>query len=219
MSEDFEKSTRSRIRRLPKRGVYDKASIYQIIDAGMICHVSFVYEQQPYIIPTLYARQNNQLILHGASTSRMMMHLATGAPAAIAITHVDGMVLARSVFNHSINYRSVVLFGCGRLPVDENEEWEALRILTEHILPGRWDDVRKPNPVEMKATSVVIFDIDDASAKVRTGPPGDEEEDYALPVWAGVIPFQTVYGTPEPDSRLDSSIQMPDYLKKFIHKS
>ncbi len=210
---EYPKSQHSQLHRLPDRGHYDQETIFAILDSAIICHVAFVQDGQPYAIPTLYARQGNRIILHGAKASRMMKHVAAGEPVCITVTQVDGLVLARSVFSHSINYRSVMVFGAGRLVSDPDEKMQALYTLTEQIAPGRWADARLPNAKEMNATSVAVVEIHEASAKVRTGPPKDDAEDYALPVWAGVIPMQTIYGGPQPDPKLDPTIPLPEYLK------
>ncbi len=214
MSE-FPITDRNQVRRVPKRGHYDRESVYRILDEGFICHVGFVQDQQPVVIPTLYARRGESLILHGARTSRMLQYTQAGHPVSVAVTLVDGLVVARSVFHHSINYRSVVLFGRGRLIEAEGEKLEALEVLTEHILRGRWRDARQPNRQELDATSVVAIDIESASAKIRTGPPVDDEEDYQLPTWAGVIPLRQQALEPVADPRLGSGIPTPDYVARY----
>jgi nitroimidazol reductase NimA-like FMN-containing flavoprotein (pyridoxamine 5'-phosphate oxidase superfamily) len=212
----FESTGKNRVQRVPARGSYDKETVYEIVDQALIGHVGFTVEGEPFVIPTLIARQDDRLLLHGASTSRLMRHIESGAPLCVALTHVDGLVLARSVFHHSINYRSAVLFGTGQLVTDAGTKMEALRLFTERLVPGRWDDVRPPNEVEFKATAVALMEIDLASAKVRTGPPSDDEEDYDLPVWAGVLPLRQLYEEPLPDDRLDPQIDFPEYLRDFI---
>lgn len=208
----FPQTDLNRVRRIPQRGAYDKETIYGIIDAAPICHVGFVDGGQPVVIPTIHARRDDRLFLHGAPASRMLKHIQSGAPLCVTITILDGLVLARSVFHHSMNYRSVVLFGRGRLLEDDEEKLAALETITEHVLPGRWADARQPNRRELQATSVVEIVIEQASAKVRTGPPGDDEEDYALPVWAGVLPVKLAYGDPVPDPLLAEGIEPPGYL-------
>lgn len=215
MSE-FAKSDLNQVRRVPKRGLYDKDNVYAIVDAALIGHVSFVVDGQPFVIPTLIARDGDELLLHGASSSRLMRHAALGEPLAVAVTHVDGLVLARSVFHHSVNYRSAVLYGRAREVTERAAKLDALRIFTERLLPGRWDDARPPNETELKATAVLALPIDSASAKVRSGPPGDDEEDYALPVWAGVLPVREAWGEPLPDPRLDEGIALPGYLAQLL---
>lgn len=178
---DFAQTDQNRVRRRPTRGHYDQETIYGIVDAALICHVGFAHEGVPYVIPTLHARRGDEILLHGSSASRLMNHAAAGHPLCITVTHVDGLVLARAVFNHSVNYRSAVLFGRGRLLVDEAEKMAALRDFTERLLPGRWDDVRLPTPTEMKATSIVAVAIDSASAKMRSGPPAMMKRITAVP--------------------------------------
>ncbi|HEU4322793.1 MAG TPA: pyridoxamine 5'-phosphate oxidase family protein [Roseiflexaceae bacterium] len=212
----FEQTPLNRVRRLPKRGHYDRATIDPIVDAALICHVGFVQDGQPFVIPTLHARDGESILLHGASTSRMVQHLAAGEPACLTITHVDGIVLARSVFHHSINYRSAVLFGRAEVIESPEEKQEALARFTERLLPGRWEDARPPNAQELKATGVLRFTIESASAKIRTGPPGDDPEDADLPVWAGVLPLHTRFGTPLPDPEQPSDRPLPDYLRDYL---
>ncbi len=209
-------SHRSKIKRLPSRGFYDKETINQIIDEALYCHVSFVHSNQPYIIPTIHARMNDRIVLHGAKGSRLMKHIAEGNEICIAITLMDGLVLARSVFHHSMNYRSVVIFGKGKLLENKVEKLEALKTITEHLIPGRWEDARKPNEKELNATTVVSIDIDEASAKIRTGPPIDDEEDYNLPVWAGVIPILQKFDSPVNDPKLNEDIVLPNYIREKI---
>src|SRR5215217_7425849 len=174
----FTKTTKTRINRLPKRGHYDRETVYQILDEALICHVGFVDHGQPYVIPINFARIDDTIILHGAKASRLLKHVEAGNPVSVEVTIVDGLVLARSVFHHSLNYRSVVLFGCGRPVVDEQEKLAALEAVTEHLIPGRWQEARLPSRKELNATRVVSIPIDQASAKVRMGPPLDEQEDY-----------------------------------------
>ncbi len=209
---EFTRSKRNQVRRQPARGAYDKATIYPIVDEALICHVGLVEAGQPVVIPTLHARRDDEILLHGATTSRLMQYAASGAPLCITVTHVDGLVLARSVFHHSANYRSAVLFGRGTLVAEEAEKMAALAAFTEKLIPGRWDDARLPNAVELKATTVVAVTIDEASAKIRTGPPKDDAEDYALDVWAGVVPLTVQRSTPEADPQLRADIPLPVYL-------
>ena len=208
---DFEVTSLNRVKRLPDRGHYDRDTIYPIVDAGLICHVAFVVDGRPFVIPTLHARDGDTLLLHGASTSRMLRHMAQGGEVCVTITHVDGLVLAKSVFNHSVNYRSAVLFGRGRLVEDEAGKMAALAAFTEKILPGRWADARLPNPIEMKATSVIAVDIESASAKIRTGGPHDDAEDEDLPVWAGVLPISQATSAPIP-AEYGPAVDLPRYL-------
>jgi nitroimidazol reductase NimA-like FMN-containing flavoprotein (pyridoxamine 5'-phosphate oxidase superfamily) len=214
----FKKSTKTQIKRLPKRGHYDRETIYQILDEALICHVGFVENAQPYVIPINFARIDETIILHGAKASRLLKHIEAGHPVCVEATIVDGLVLARSVFHHSVNYRSVVLFGTGRAVEDEAEKLRALEAVTEHLIPGRWKEARLPNKKELNATSVVAIEIDEASAKVRVGPPGDEQEDYALPVWAGVLPLQELAQAPLRDELQTADVPLPDYIAYYSRK-
>ena len=212
---EFPQTAQNRVRRMPTRGAYDKATIYPIVDEALICHVGLIEAEQPVVIPTLHARDGDQILLHGATTSRLLRYAATGAPLCITVTHVDGLVLARSIFHHSINYRSAVLFGRGVLIEGEAAKLAALERFTEKLIPGRWDDARMPNAVELKATSVVAVTIESASAKIRTGPPKDDEEDYALSVWAGVLLLHQSVGEPLPDPAARTEIRVPDYIVNY----
>ncbi len=214
----FPPTNQNRVRRQPTRGHYDVETIHAIVDAAFVCHVGFVQDGHPYVIPTLHARRGDEILLHGASSSRLMRHAAAGFPLAITVTHVDGIVLARSVFNHSINYRSAVLFGKGRLIDEPAAKLAALRAFTDRLLPGRWDDVRRPTETEMKATAVVAITIEKASAKIRTGPPGDDEDDYGRATWAGVLPLSVHYGPLQADPRLADDIEIPHYLHNFVQR-
>jgi nitroimidazol reductase NimA-like FMN-containing flavoprotein (pyridoxamine 5'-phosphate oxidase superfamily) len=214
----FTKTEKNRIQRLPKRGHYDRETIYRILDEALICHVGFAVQGQPYVIPINFARVDDMILLHGAKASRLLKHIADGYPVCIEATIVDGLVLARSVFHHSVNYRSVVLFGAGRLITDEREKLKALRAITEHLIPGRWDEARLPNRKEMNATSVVTVQIDEASAKIRSGPPVDDEEDYALPVWAGMLPLEERALTPVRDERMLEDLPLPAYIAQYSRK-
>lgn len=204
--ETFTPTDRTQVRRLAKRAVYDKAQIYSILDEGFICHVGFVVDGQPYVIPTGYARAGDQIYIHGSAASRMLRTLDQGVDICVTVTLVDGFVLARSAFHHSMNYRSVVVFGKARVVAGAEEKLAALRSFTNHIVPGRWEEVRRPNEQELKSTSVLALALDEVSAKVRTGPPIDDEEDYALPVWAGVVPLRAQAGEPLPDSRVPAGV-------------
>jgi nitroimidazol reductase NimA-like FMN-containing flavoprotein (pyridoxamine 5'-phosphate oxidase superfamily) len=209
------KTIKTRVQRLPQRGQYDRESIYAILDEALICHVGFVESGQPYVIPINFARMDNRIVLHGAKASRLLKHIEAGHPVCVEVTLVDGLVLARSVFHHSVNYRSVVVFGTGYAIEGEQEKMAALEAVTEHILPGRWKDARIPNAKEMNATRVVAIKIDEASAKVRVGPPGDEEDDYALPVWAGVLPLKEMPLAPIQDELQSQPVPLPDYLTSY----
>ncbi|HSM86620.1 MAG TPA: pyridoxamine 5'-phosphate oxidase family protein [Candidatus Limnocylindrales bacterium] len=206
---------RTALRRLPKRGSHELEIIHQILDAAFLAHVGFSVDGQPFVIPTLYGREEEKLYLHGSAASRMLRQLETGVPACVTITLVDGLVLARSAFHHSMNYRSVVAFGTARKIEDADQKTHALLVISEHLLQGRWAEVRSPNEKELKATAVLEFSIEEASAKVRTGPPADDEEDHALPVWAGVLPLAITAGTPLADARLVTGVREPDYLEQY----
>jgi len=207
------KSQRTTVKRIPDRGKYDTKTINAIIDEAMICHVGFVFNEIPYVIPTIHARNDKTLYLHGSAASRMLKALDR-SNLCVTMTLMDGIVLARSLFHHSMNYRSVVLLGEGRIVDEKEEKLTALKAVSDHLIPERWEDARKPSEKEMNATTVVAIRIEEASAKIRTGPPGDDEEDYALPVWAGVMPIYQSKGELIPDPRLDPGIVMPDYLKR-----
>jgi nitroimidazol reductase NimA-like FMN-containing flavoprotein (pyridoxamine 5'-phosphate oxidase superfamily) len=212
---EFRPTERTQVKRLPKRGHYDPETVYNILDSGFVCHVGFQVDGQPYVIPTNYGRAGDTLYLHGSAASRMLKTLSAGVPVCVTVTHVDGLVLARSAFHHSVNYRSVVILGTARLVEDPPEKMEALRIFTEHIMKGRWNDVRQPTELELKATTVLALPLKEVSAKVRTGGPVDDEADYALPVWAGVLPLETVAKEPAPDVQRKNDPPVPDYLKNY----
>ena len=203
---------RTELRRLPSRGSRDLDIINAILDAGFLAHVGFCVDGQPYVIPTLYGRDGEGLYLHGSAASRMLGRLETGIPCCVTVTLVDGLVLARSAFHHSMNYRSVVAFGTAHETDEPALKTRALRIISEHVIAGRWNDVRAPSEKELQATAVLKFCIEEASAKIRTGPPFDEEEDYSLSVWAGIIPLRLEAKTPVPDSRLAEGTQVPEYV-------
>ena len=208
----YNRTAKSRIKRLPGRGHYDRHTIYSILDEALICHVGFAEAGQPFVIPINFARVQDTIVLHGAKASRLLRHIAAGHPVCVEATIVDGLVLARSVFHHSVNYRSVVLFGCGRLVEDETEKLTALQAITEHLIPGRWDEARLPSRKEMNATSVVSIRIEEASAKVRSGPPVDDEQDYLLPVWAGVLPLEETALAPVRDELQSENTSLPAYV-------
>lgn len=213
--ETLTKTARTTLRRLPQRGAFDRESINQILDEGFICHVGFAVEGQPFVIPTGYARVGDRLLIHGSQASRMLRALGQGIEVCVTVTLIDGLVLARSAFHHSMNYRSVVVFGRPIVVEEREEKVAALRALSEHMIPGRWDNVREPNERELQLTTVLSLPLDEASAKVRTGPPLDDEEDYELPVWAGVIPLRLVAGTPIPDPRLTVEGEPPRYTLDY----
>jgi uncharacterized protein len=218
MPENYTPSTRTRLVREPDRAVYDRAAAYQILDEGFICHVGFAVEGQPFVIPTGYGRVGDNLYIHGSAASRMLRNLDQGIAVCVTVTLLDGLVLARSIFNHSMNYRSVVVLGTAVAVTDPKEKLEALRLLSEHILPGRWVESRQPNEKEIKATLVMRLPITEFSAKVRQGPPVDDEEDYAFPTWAGVIPLNVVAGAPIDDARLMAGQVAPGYAKRYSRK-
>jgi nitroimidazol reductase NimA-like FMN-containing flavoprotein (pyridoxamine 5'-phosphate oxidase superfamily) len=199
-----------RVRRRSGRGNYERATIHAILDEGLVGHVGIAVEEQPYVIPVLYARAGDQVYLHGSPLSRLVRNLAEGVPMCLTVTLLDGLVLARSAFHHSMNYRSVVLLGEGYAVRDREEKREALRVLVDRLVPGRSEDARGPSAKELRATEVVALPIDEASAKIRTGPPADAAADYALPVWAGVVPLKLCAGLPVPDDR--SSVPLPGYV-------
>lgn len=215
MTSEYAKTPRNQVKRLRERGHYDVATIYPIIDEALICHVGFVLDEQPFVIPTIHARVGDTILLHGAKASRMLRHLEAGGSVCITCTLIDGIVLARSVFHHSMNYRSAVVFGQGQPITDEEERLQALEAFTERLMAGRWADVRPPNKVEMKQTTVVAVPIESASAKMRIGPPKDDEEDYDLPVWAGVLPLAIQPGAPIADARLRDDIAVPAYINSY----
>jgi nitroimidazol reductase NimA-like FMN-containing flavoprotein (pyridoxamine 5'-phosphate oxidase superfamily) len=208
-------SARTTVQRKPERGVYDTETIYAILDAGFLCHVGFEEQSQPFVIPTLYARVGELLYLHGSPRSRFLQPVAGGLPLCITITHVDGLVLARSAFHHSINYRSVMILGRGRIVVDQAEKAAALDALVEHIVPGRSAEVRGPNASELRATQVLAIPLEEASAKVRSGPPLDASRDYALPIWAGELPLRLHALEPVSDPRLAKGIPIPAHVQGF----
>jgi uncharacterized protein len=211
----FPQTDRTKLKRLPKRGHFDRETVYAILDEGFICHVGFAVDGQPFVVPTGYARVDDKLYIHGSQASRMLRSLANGLDACVTVTIVDGLVLARSAFHHSMNYRSVLVFGRATIVDDPKEKYEALVALSEHIIRGRWADVREPNEQEMVQTTVLCLPMEEASAKIRTGPPLDDEEDYALPMWAGVIPLKLTAEQPINDPRLPPEIPVPDYAAHY----
>jgi nitroimidazol reductase NimA-like FMN-containing flavoprotein (pyridoxamine 5'-phosphate oxidase superfamily) len=208
-------TARTRIVREPQRAIYDRTAAYKILDEAFICHVGFVVDGQPFVIPTGFGRSGDNLYIHGSAASRMLRNLDEGLAVCVTITLLDGLVLARSIFNHSMNYRSVVVLGVARAVTDPAEKLEALRLLSEHILPGRWVESRQPNEKELKATLVMRLPIEEFSAKVRQGDPIDDEEDYGFSTWAGVIPLQVVAGRPVPDERLLAGVDVPGYVRGY----
>jgi nitroimidazol reductase NimA-like FMN-containing flavoprotein (pyridoxamine 5'-phosphate oxidase superfamily) len=211
----FPQTSRTNLKRLPKRGHYDRDTVYAILDEGFICHIGFVVEGQPFVIPTGYARIGENLFVHGSQASRMLRTLANGVDACVTVTLIDGIVLARSAFHHSINYRSVVVFGRAMLVDDREEKNSALFAFSEQVVRGRWNDVREPTESELRQTTVLRIPLLEASAKVRTGPPIDDEEDYAMSTWAGVIPLRLVADAPIADPRLPAGIEVPTYATNY----
>jgi nitroimidazol reductase NimA-like FMN-containing flavoprotein (pyridoxamine 5'-phosphate oxidase superfamily) len=218
MPEPYLPTPRTRIVREPERAVYDRSLAYQILDEGFLCHVGFVADGQPFVIPTSYGRRDDNLYIHGSAASRMLRNLDQGIPVCVTVTLLDGLVLARSIFNHSMNYRSVMVLGTAVAVTEPQEKLQALRALSEHILPGRWDEVRQPNERELKATLVMRLPIEEFSAKVRQGPVVDDAEDYSFPTWAGVIPLEMVPGKPISDPKLDPGREAPEYARHYSRK-
>jgi len=218
MGEVDTPTARTRVLRESQLAVYDRAAVYQILDEGFICHIGFSVDGQPFVIPTSYGRSGDVLYVHGSAASRMLRSLSEGLPACITVTLVEGLVLARSLFNHSMNYRSVVVLGTASVVDDPVEKVKALHALSEHIMAGRWMDARQPNARELKATIVLRVPIQEFSAKVRTGPPVDDEEDYGFPVWAGVLPLNLVPGEPIADSRVTNRQFVPKYVTEYFRK-
>lgn len=218
MSDPYTPTQRTRLVREAERAVYDRETAYRILDEGFLCHVGFVVDGQPFVIPTSYGRTGDTLLIHGSAASRMLRELKDSIPVCITVTLLDGLVLARSIFNHSMNYRSVVVLGKAALVDDPAEKLEALRLLSETIIPGRWADSRQPNERELKATSVLRVPIEEFSAKVRTGPVVDDEEDYSFPTWAGVVPLEIKAGVPIGDVRLDPAHKVPAYAGQYTRK-
>lgn len=215
MKEKIEQTDKTKLKRIPKRGSFDRETIYAILDEAIVCHVGFTVENQTFVIPTGYARRGDKLIIHGSSASRMMRSLSDGIDVCVTVTLIDGLVLARSAFHHSVNYRSVVIFGKAELIEDASEKNAALKAFTEHIIPHRWNEIREPNAKELKATTVLSLPIEEASAKARTGNPVDDAEDYDLNVWAGVIPLKINTGKPQNDAQLKNGIPPPDYVLNY----
>ena len=210
------KTDKTKVKRAPKRGHYDQETIYKILDNDFICQVGFVYNDYPVVIPTIYGRKDNCVYFHGASVSRMLVTMEEGVPISINITQTNGIVLARSAFHHSLNYHSVTVFGQAELVTDPLERMEALKIVSDQIIPDRWEESRLPNKKELKATKVLKLDISEASAKIRTGPPSDEKADYELDIWAGVIPIEKRYGQPIADPDLKAGIPIAKSALKLV---
>lgn len=212
-------TARTQVRRAPQRGEYDRAVINQILDEALVCHIGFVADSQPVVIPTAYGRVGDRLYIHGSPASRMLRSLQTNLEICVTVTLLDGLVLARSAYHHSMNYRSVVIFGTAITVADPDEKWQALKAFTDHVIPQRWSEVRPPTPQELKGTLVLALPLTEASAKIRTGPPLDDEADYQLPVWAGVLPLQLTTAAPKPDPRLPIETAVPDTIKHYTRST
>lgn len=210
-------SDKNRVRRSPKRGFYDQETIYQILDKNFVAQIAFVFEDYPVVIPTIYGRKNNFLYIHGAPVSRMLKTLKNGIPISLNITEVNGIVLARSAFHHSLNYQSVTIFGKAKEVVDKDERNLALKIISDQIIPNRWDEVRLPNAKELKATQILKIEIEEASAKIRKGPPIDDKDDYDLPIWAGEIPIKKTFLKPIPDQKLNENVKISSSVINFLN--
>ncbi len=218
MNEQINQTKRTKLKRIPKRGNFERAEIYKILDEAIVCHVGFAVENQPFVIPTSFARIDDRLMIHGSAASRMMRSLREEIDVCVTVTLIDGLVLARSAFHHSINYRSVVVFGKAKIIEDDKEKYEALQAFTEHIVPGRWSEIRPPTANELKATTVLSLPLSEASAKIRTGNPVDDEEDYDLDVWAGVLPLNLTTGKPISDDRLKKGMSVPSNILNYSRR-
>jgi nitroimidazol reductase NimA-like FMN-containing flavoprotein (pyridoxamine 5'-phosphate oxidase superfamily) len=219
MSTPITRTDRTTVRRLPKRGSYDRGVLNAILDEGLVCHVGFVVEGQPFVIPTTYGRMGDRLYVHGSAANRMLKAMGGGIPVCVTVTHLDGLVLARSAFHHSMNYRSAMVLGVAQEVVDPDERWAALRAIVDHVVPGRWDACRPPDDGEMRATLVLRLAIDEASAKIRTGPPVDADADYALPFWAGELPMRTAVLPAVADPRLAPGIPVPAHVTGYRRRA
>jgi nitroimidazol reductase NimA-like FMN-containing flavoprotein (pyridoxamine 5'-phosphate oxidase superfamily) len=215
---DLEPTPRTTLRRLPARGHFDRATVNAILDEALVCHVGFVTDGQPFVIPTIHARAGDQVFVHGSAASRMLKTLQGGVPVCLTATLVDGLVLARSAFHHSMNYRSVVVLGDAQAVTDDRAKWDALHAIVEHVAPGRWSEVREPSAKELAGTLVLRLPIEEASAKVRTGPPLDDEEDYALECWAGVLPLRLTPGAPLPDPKMPAGRPLPPSVTGYARR-
>lgn len=213
--EKLKITTRTKVNRFPKRASYEVEEVYKILDQSFVCQIGFKIDGQVNIIPTLYGRKNDLIFIHGSKNSRMLKSFSSGEDICLSVTTIDGIVMARSAFHHSVNYRSVVLFGKPSEIINNKEKTDALEAIFDHFIPGRWDDVRKPNEKELNLTSVFSVKIDEASAKMRSGPPADDKEDYSLKIWAGIIPIKKIYGEPVRDDLLPESLILPDYIKNI----
>jgi uncharacterized protein len=211
----FPPTDRTTVKRLPKRGTNDRQVIYRILDEGLLCHVGFIVDGAPRVIPTGYVRVDDNVYIHGSPASAMLIAAGQSSDICLTVSLIDGLVLARSAFHHSVNYRSVVIYGKAHVVDSEEEKLAALQAFTEHMVPGRWADARKPTPSELKGTKVLCLPMVEASAKIRTGPPIDDREDYELPVWAGVVPLSLRPGAPIPDPDLRPGIKPPQYAIEY----
>jgi len=209
---------KTKVKRIPKRGFYDKATVYRILDANFVCQLGFIYNDYPVVIPTIYGRKHDCLFVHGAAVSRMLVSIAKGIPISLNVTQTKALVLARSAFHHSLNYESVTVFGQAELVTDDKEKLEALEVITNQIIKGRWEEVRLPNNKELNVTSVLKIKVTEASAKIRTGGPSDDKADYDLPIWAGIVPIEKVYGKPIADTLLKDSIPISDSILNLINR-
>jgi uncharacterized protein len=218
MNEMINTTERTKLKRIPKRGNFERASVYRILDEAFVCHVGFIVNNQPFVIPTSFARTGDRLVIHGSAASRMMRNLSEEIDVCVTVTLIDGLVLARSAFHHSMNYRSVVVFGKAKIITGEREKYEALKAFTEHLVPHRWSSIRPPTKNELKGTTVLELPLTEASAKIRAGGPVDDEEDYALGVWAGVLPLDLTAGAPVPDERLKDGIAAPPNILNYNRK-
>jgi len=208
---------KTKVKRIPKRGFYDKETVYRLLDADFVCQLGFIYDDYPVVIPTIYGRKDACLYIHGATVSRLLVGIAKGIPISLNVTQTKALVLARSAFHHSLNYESVTVFGQAELVTDDVEKLKALKVITNQIIKGRWDEVRKPNTKELNVTSVLKIKITEASAKIRTGPPSDDKVDYDLPIWAGIVPIDKVYGKPVADDLLKSDIEISKSIKNILN--
>lgn len=215
---DFSASDRTRVRRLPDRGHYDAATVHAIIDEALVCHLGFAIEGRPFVIPVLHARRDGELLVHGASSSRLLRHIEAGHEVCATMTLLDGLVLAKTAFDQSVNYRSVVVFGTGHLVDTPEEKLDALRRFTERLMPGQWDYVRAPSAQELKATSILAIPITEASAKVRGGPPKDDEADRGRPTWAGVVPFRHAALDPVPAEYSAPGVEVPAHVRAYVER-
>jgi uncharacterized protein len=218
MNEYIEQTTRTKLKRLPKRGNFERQKIYEILDEAFVCHVGFAVDNQPFVIPTSFARIGDQLVIHGSAASRMMRELKKEIDVCVTVTLVDALVLARSAFHHSMNYRSVVVFGTAQIIEDEQAKYAALKAFTEHIVPQRWAEIRKPSKNELKGTTVLELSLTEASAKIRAGGPVDDEEDYEMDVWAGILPLGLEIGAPVGDERLKTGVAVPPNVLNYTRK-